>query len=147
MKKTKTITICASASHYRQVLEVQAALKKLGFTVHVPKTANIMKKTGNFDVSTYKTWYNDVSDYKKKTALILAHFKKILVADAILITNYEKNGLDGYIGGNVLMEMTYAFILKKKIFILNPVDDTLGIREEVYGLQPVFINGDLNKIK
>jgi len=147
MRKIKTITICASSNHYQQVLEVQKELRKLGYTVLIPKTANIMKRTRNFDVTTYKTWYKEISDYKKKTKLITDHFKKIFQADAILITNYEKNGLSGYIGGNVLMEMTYAFMNKKKIYILNPIDEKLGIKEEVYGLQPVFLHGDLTKLQ
>jgi hypothetical protein len=45
------------------------------------------------------------------------HFKKVLDSDAILVTNFEKNGVEGYIGGNVLMEITLAFHYKKPIFI------------------------------
>ncbi|HUD44751.1 MAG TPA: hypothetical protein VMR41_04370 [Patescibacteria group bacterium] len=147
MKKIKIITLCASLTHYRQVLDIEKQLKKLGYKVKLPPTANVMKRTNNFDVSTYKTWYKNKNDYKKKTQLMKAHFKKVLAADAILVTNFEKNSLPGYIGGNVLMEMTAAFMNKKKIFIYNPISEDLGIKEEVYGLNPIFIDGDLEKIK
>src|SRR3989344_1435516 len=112
----KIITICASAAHYKQVLEIEKQLKQLGFKVKIPKTANIMKKNNDFDVSHYKTLYKNKSDYSKKTKLMLLHFKKVMESDAILVTNFEKNGLQGYIGGNALMEMTLAFINKKRIF-------------------------------
>jgi diphthamide synthase subunit DPH2 len=145
--KKKIITICASAAHYRQVLEIEKELKSLGFLVKIPKTANVMKRTNNFDVASYKTWYKSKADYQKKTKLMKDHFKKVLEADAILVTNFEKNKLQGYIGGNVLMEMTLAFHYKKPIFIYNPISEELGIKEEVYGLHPTFIDGDLKKIK
>lgn len=143
----KIITICSSASHYEKVLEIEKELKKLGFKTKIPQTAKTMQRTNNFDVSTYKTWYKDKNDYGKKTKLMLAHFKKILDSNAILIVNMDKNGMKGYIGGNVLMEMTIAFHYKKPIFIYNDISEKLQIKEEVYGVKPRFINGDLSKIK
>lgn len=103
-----------------------------------------MKKNNDFDVSHYKTWFKNKDDYSKKTKLMLGHFKKVIEADAILVTNYEKNGIQGYIGGNTLMEMTIAFINKKPIFVLNPIDESLGIYEEIYGLHSIFLNGNLS---
>lgn len=145
--KIKTITICSSASFYKQVIEIQKDLKKLGFKVLIPKTANKMRRNNDFDVSHYKTWYKNAADYTKKKRLMVGHFKKVIEADAILVVNEEKHGMPGYIGGNVLMEMVMAFHYKEKIFILNPISPDLSIKEEVLGLFPIFINGDLTKIK
>jgi hypothetical protein len=78
--------------------------------------------------------------------LIKDHFRKVIEADAILVLNLEKNGVFGYIGGNTLMEMALAFHLRKPIFIYNEIDDSLNFKEEVYGLEPVFIKGDLKLI-
>lgn len=147
MNKTKIITICSSAAHYRNVIEIEKELKKLGFKVKIPGVAKIMKKTNNFDVAFYKTWYKNKADYKKKTQLMNKHFKKVIDADAILVTNFEKNGLEGYIGGNALMEMALAFHYKKPIFIYNEISKELGIAEEIYGMNPIFIEGDLLNIK
>ena len=146
MKEIKTITICSSASHYRQVLEIEKELKKLGFKVKIPKTANTMKRNNDFDVSHYKTWFKNKNDYHKKTKLMLGHFKKVMESDAILITNFEKNGMKGYIGGNALMEMLVAFLNKKPIYIYNKPSEKLSTIEEIYGLKPKIINGDLTKI-
>ncbi len=68
-------------------------------------------------------------------------------ADAILVTNFEKNGLPGYIGGNVLMEMVLAFHYKKPIFIYNNISDDLNFKEEVYALNPIFLDHDLSIIR
>lgn len=105
-----------------------------------------MIKTGDFDVKKHKTWYQDESQYKIKTQLMREHFKEIEKADAILVANYEKDGIKGYIGGNTLMEMTLAFYLKKPIFILNKIADDAMIEEEVYGMNSFFLNGDLSLI-
>lgn len=146
MEKIKTITICSSASHYRQVLEIEKDLKKLGFKVKIPKTANTIKRNNDFDVSHYKTWFKNKNDYHKKTKLMLGHFKKIIEADAVLVANFEKNGTKGYIGGNALMEMLVAFLNKKPIYIYNRPSSKLSVIEEIYGLKPKIINGDLTKI-
>src|SRR3989338_9849090 len=144
--KTKTITICCSASFYRQALEVQEELHARGFKVKIPHTANIMKKSGDFNVDHYKTWYKNPKDYAKKAKLMRQHFKKVVECDAILVLNYEKKVMQGYIGGNGLMEMGIAFHYKKTIYILNPLFQSSPLYEEIVGMAPVFLNGDLKKI-
>lgn len=97
--KIKIITICCSASFYRQALDAQAKLRQYGFKVKIPNIATTMKKSGDYRVETYKTWFKNPKDYTKKTKFMRQHFKKILECDAILVLNYEKNGVEGYIGG------------------------------------------------
>lgn len=136
-----TITICSSANFYRQAVDIQEQLSKEGFQVVVPITAEKMKETGDFDVSHYKTWFADEGDYDKKAALMRAHFDKVATGDAILVLNYEKNGKQNYIGGNVLMEMSLAFYLKKPIFIINEFPEDSAYEEEIKGMMPVLLHG------
>lgn len=144
--KIKTIAVCSSASFYKDVIELEIKLKELGFKVKVPKTANKMRKSNNFDVSHYKTWHKNKTDYRIKRQLMNDHFRKIMGSDAIFVFNKKKNGIEGYIGGNVLMEMTIAYHYKKPIFIYDDIPDKLNIAEEVYGLNSIFINKDLELI-
>ena len=44
------------------------------------------------------------------------------------------------------MEMGVAFYLHKKIFLLNPIPE-ISYREEILGMKPIIINGDLSLIK
>ena len=60
--------------------------------------------------------------------------------------NDKKNGMNGYIGGNTLMEMAIAFHYKKPIYILNPISEKLGWKEEVLGMHPIFLNRAVEKI-
>lgn len=146
-KNKKTIVICSSASFYSQVIEIQKQLKALGFKVRVPLTAIKMKETNNFKVGRYKTWMERPEDYKRKAYLTKKHFKEVEKGDIILVLNYKKNNKDGYIGGAVLSEIAVAFFLKKTIYIMNPVDESSSFKEEIYGMFPIIIKGDLLKIK
>jgi len=112
--------------------------------VKVPKTALKMRRSNNFDVNHYKTWFTNKNDYHKKRQLMKDHFKKVIESDAILVINKEKNGMPGYIGGNGLMEMTMAFHYRKPIFVYEKISGDSPIAEEIYGLNPIFINKDLN---
>ncbi|MFI5275593.1 MAG: hypothetical protein ACHQT5_02095 [Candidatus Saccharimonadales bacterium] len=147
MKMTKpTITICSSASFYKQAVDVEDQLTKLGYNVIIPITAIRMKESGDFDVSHYKTWFADANDYHKKAELMRGHFAKVEQGDAILVLNFEKHGVKNYIGGNVLMEMSLAFWLKKPIFILNELPEGSTFEEEIKGMGPIILHGDISSL-
>lgn len=144
--RKKVITICTSASFYKEALAIGQRLRLLDYRVRIPSTAYVMRKRKNFNVKDYKTWYQDKTHYKKKTALIEGHFKKIVDGNAILVVNLKKNGIAGYIGGNTLMEMAIAFQFQKPIFVLYPIYENSPFQEEIFGMEPIFLDGDLNKI-
>ncbi len=66
-------------------------------------------------------------------------------SDAILVMNYTKDDKENYIGANTLMEIGMAFILQKKIFVLNPSPEFC--KDELEAIEVQFLNGNLNKIK
>ena len=83
-----------------------------------------------------------------KEDIMLRNFKQIEVQDGIIILNKKKNGIDGYMGTSMLMEMAIAHFLEKKIFVMHniPHYNTHRWAHEVTIMQPVFINEDLKKI-
>jgi nucleoside 2-deoxyribosyltransferase len=136
-----TITICGSMQFHKEMAAVRDDLIKRGFTVFVP---------GELDNVDKNEAYMD-SDEERITAkieynFIREHFKKIENADAILILNYEKRGIPGYIGGNTFLEMGYAFGLGKKIYLLFPIPQ-MDYNTEMHAIQPIVLDGDLNKIE
>ena len=146
MKKIRTIVICSSASFYEKLFPIKNTLQKLGYKVAIPVTAHRMKKKNNFDVSLVKVWHKNPAYYHKKRALMDGHFRKIIKGDAILVTNFDKNGIKGYVGRNTLMEITIAYFFKKPIYILNDIEKDSLIKEEIYGVNPVFLKGNLRAI-
>ncbi len=68
-------------------------------------------------------------------------------ADAVLVLNYDKNGIKNYIGGNTLMEIGFAHVLNQKIFLLNPIPEMPYCQTEIEAVKPIILNGDLTKIQ
>lgn len=134
-----TIAICGSITFYETMLSIEAKLKNLGHTeVFVPEDFRHTEMYSN-DVS--------VTDARLKIEfnLIKKHWEKIKKADCILVVNNDKSGIKGYIGGNTFLEMGFAFVLGKKIFLLNPVP-IMPYTSEIVAMQPIVINGELERI-
>lgn len=74
------------------------------------------------------------------------HYNEIVNSDAVLVLNFDKNEIKNYIGGNTLIEMGNAYVLDKKIFLLNPIPE-INYKDEIVAMQPIILNGDLEKIK
>ena len=72
---------------------------------------------------------------------------QILDSDAVLVMNFDKHGVKNYIGGNVLIEIGYAHILGKKIFLYNPIPDIPYYKTEIEAMKPIIIQGNLKNIK
>jgi len=144
------ITICGSIAFHDEVLSVKEKLEKLGHEVKMWPSEVKDEKGQLISVQEYyKIRHAAKKDEKwiwdKKAETILRHFDKVTWSDAILVANYDKNNIKGYIGGNTLMEMGLAFFLKKKIYLLNEIPE-LSYKEEILGVKPIILNGDLNKI-
>jgi len=71
--------------------------------------------------------------------------KKIKENDAVLVVNIEKGEVRNYIGGATFTEIFMAYRMKKKIFLYNPIPDNL-LKDELTGINPVILNGNLNLI-
>lgn len=77
--------------------------------------------------------------------LLRANFETAKWADIMLIVNIKKNNIQNYIWGNSFLEMGFAHILHKPIFLLNEIPE-ISYKDEILAMQPKIIYGDLNKI-
>ena len=146
-KKRFTLTVCSSASFYKQVIGLSYDIEQFGIEVILPSTAENMKRKNGQNSEAVIDWPNSTTGYHGKSLLIREHFAAIYESDAILVANYMKHGKPDYIGPNVLMEMAVAFFLHKKIFILHDKPDDSPLIDEILGLKPVFLNSDITKLK
>lgn len=124
-------------------IDVETQLKALGFRVVIPQTARKMAKTGDFDIEKLKIWLNDAKNYPIKAKLMKDHFREVAKADAILVLNLTKKGINGYIGTNVLMEMALAFYFEKPIFVFDKISEDAAFKEEIYAMMPIWMNREL----
>lgn len=125
---------------HHQMTEIQHQLRSLGHLAQVPDEINNLELN-----ESYMDSDSDKITTKIEYDFIRAHFKKIESAEAILILNYPKKGIKGYIGGNTFLEMGYAFGLGKKIYTLFGIPQ-MDYYTEMVAMQPVILNGDLKML-
>ncbi|MFZ2126149.1 MAG: hypothetical protein WAV04_01420 [Candidatus Microsaccharimonas sp.] len=140
------LAICASASFYKEVIEFSYKLEDLGINVILPKTAARMRNEHRENDEAKTDWSVAHVGYHGKALLIREHFEEIAQSDAILVMNYEKHGKTNYIGPNVLMEMAVSFYLGKPIYVLNDQPEDSPLIDEILGLEPIFLKGDITKL-
>ena len=84
---------------------------------------------------------------KKQYDFIRMYYRYIQESDAILICNYEKNGIPWYIWANSFLEMWYAHALGKKIFLLYDFPEQEYIFDEIHAMECVVLEENLGKIQ
>lgn len=84
---------------------------------------------------------------KRQRDYLRVHYKHILASDAVLVVNGTKNGVDNYIGGNVLIEMGQAFVNDKKIFFLHGLPSSSPYLDEIMAMDPICLEGEIENIK
>ncbi|HLD03020.1 MAG TPA: hypothetical protein VJC07_04955 [Candidatus Nanoarchaeia archaeon] len=144
------ITICGSIAFYDDMLKAKDELEEKGHEVKLPPTE---VKDDNGNLIPIKKYYelrkkakeSDKWIWDRKEEAMMWHFEKVNWSDAILVLNYEKNGIKGYVGANTLLEMGLALWLKKKIYLLNEIPE-MGYTEEIRGMKPVVLNGTVSNL-
>lgn len=142
------IVICGSIGATPKMKEIEEKLAKRGHKIELPyMTQKII--SGEITMEEFNNKKDEDGDeFFRKTApedLIKRYYNKIKDSDAILIININKKGIKNYIGGNTLMEMGFAYVLDKKIFLLNEIPG-MPYADEIKAMQPIIINKDLLKI-
>lgn len=137
------IMVCGSMAFARQMLRAKKKLEKMGHTVNVPHDTDSHAKD--------RALVDDLDRnlvHARERDLMMQSFKLVASSDAILVLNHKRKGIDGYIGASALMEMGLAYYFKKKIFLLYdvPHHDTVRWAHEVRLIDPIILNGDIEKI-
>lgn len=134
------IAICASMIFTEKMLEIKKELEKLGHEAVVSGFAHTYIGKSEKEKEELTIYHKNEKD------AIREYWWQIQKADAILVLNYDKRGIKNYIGGNTLMEIGFAHVLNKKIFLLNPIPDIPYYKSEIEAVKPFVIQGDLIKI-
>jgi len=145
------ITLCGSITFIDEMVVLKNELEKSGHEAHTP-VLEFRSENGKlisakeFQVLRKSSEKQDDWVWRRKKEAMQGHFDEVIWSDAILVLNEEKNGIPGYIGANTLLEMGLAFHLKKPIYLWNPIPE-ISYKEELLGMWPVVIDGDLKKIR
>jgi len=135
------IVICGSMTCSKKMVEIEEKLLKQRYSIVLPPHT---KEYVEFN--SLEKMHSESAKNKIKEDLIRDYYNTIKDCDAILVVNEKRHDIDNYIGGNSFLEMGFAHVLDKKIFLLNEIPD-ISYQDEIKVMQPTILNGDLTKIK
>ncbi len=138
-----TITICGSVRFAPRLVEIYRQLEALG---HQPLMHEKMFMIADgTDPELIAAINADHSQAKRKYNFIKSWHDLIKSGEAILVCNFSKDGIKNYIGGNTFLEIGFAYVSGKKIYLLNDIPE-MTYTDEIKAMQPLVINNDLDKI-
>jgi hypothetical protein len=133
------IFIVCSKKFYDKIPSIQKELESMGHTISLPNCYDdptTEEKYRNRGKAEHSAW---------KASMIEHSLNVIKNNDAILVLNFEKNGIKNYVGGATFLEMYDAIRLGKKIFMYNDIPEGI-MQDEIIGFNPMIIHGDLSQI-
>ncbi len=134
------IVICGSMRLSSKMLKIKEELTSLGHFVIVPS------HTEEYAIlNTSDHMHKESVKNKIKHNLIRKYFNEIKESDAILVVNDSLKDIPNYIGGNSFLEMGFAHVLKKRIYLLNSIPE-MPYSDEIIAMQPIILNGDISKL-
>jgi len=134
------IGVIGSMQHTEKMIETRDKLVKQGHDAFVTALSSAFIGKSDEEKEAIKL-------HQKNNMDAIREFWNLMQgADAVLVANFDKNGIKNYIGGNTLMEIGFAHVLNQKIFLLNPIPNIPFYKTEIEAVKPVVLNGDLSKI-
>ncbi len=147
-----TITICSSVDFTPKIKEIKEILENKGWEVNIPYVSQkIIDGEISFDdfIKAKESGGDIGIRQAQEVDMIRRYWDFIKASDAILVLNLDKKGIAGYIGGSTLMEMGFAYGHGKKIYLFNQIPsrgERMHYVDEIIDMDPVVIDGDLDKI-
>jgi hypothetical protein len=83
---------------------------------------------------------------KREMDLITRYYHIIKEGDCVLVVNTDKEDKLNYIGGKTFLEMGFAHVLGKPIYLLNPLPE-VSYKDELEAMNLQVLNGDLGLIE
>lgn len=108
----QVLSICGSMDFIDEMETIAAELTAVGWMVFTPQRAEAGFCWEDLGAA---------ERIQRKKVYIDAHLENIRGSTAVLIANYPKNGINGYIGANTLMEAAMAYTLGVPVYFLFPI--------------------------
>ena len=135
----KIFLIC-SKKFYDRIPSIQEELEQAGHVLTMPNC---------YDDPATEERYREMGseEHSKWKAQMIEQSENVIKDnDAVLVLNFEKNGMKNYIGGATFLEMYDAFRMGKRIYLYNDAPEGI-LHDEIVGFDPIVLNGDLSRIK
>ncbi len=133
------IFIICSKRFYDKIPEIQQILEEKGHEITLPNC---------YDDPSTEERYEKMGDqaHAEWKGSMLRHSTEVIENnDAVLVLNFEKNGMKDYIGGATFLEMYDAFRLDKKIYLYNAIPEGI-LFDEIKGFKPILLQGEIRQM-
>lgn len=131
----KRVVISGSISFMHQMRQIKDELDHLSVKAIMPDDID-----GAFDVPGFEAYR------RFKRGVSVAHINKIRDPRTygLLVANFDKNGVRGYLGANSFAEISVAFASRKRIFLLGELPAQYADELSAWGA--ITLNGDLSEL-
>lgn len=132
----RRLVICGSMTFLPQMSRIRHALDLNGVPAMTPNDAD--RGIELLEPAKY---------LQIKRSLSLSHMRKVQnpITYGILVANFDKHGVTGYIGPNTFAEIAVAFATSKTIYLLNVIPPQYGDELTAWGVRE--LDGDLSQIR
>jgi hypothetical protein len=134
------IGVVGSMQYTEKMMAICEELKKHGYEAYMSKFAAPFMGKDDAEKERLKL------EQKYQQDAIREDCKWVKDMDALVIANYDKHDIPNYIGGNAFIEMAYAHILGKDLYLINPIPDMPYYGTEIIAMKPIVLHGDLQKL-
>lgn len=134
------VWIICSKAFYGRIAPIKDALEKAGHEITLPNS---------YDHPTLEleSWEKSAAEHIRFKQRMFGLSQNIAKnVDAALVLNYEKHGIPNYIGGATFLEIYDAFCEGKKLYLMNDIPEGI-LFDEIQGMDPTIIHGDLTLVK
>ena len=131
------IAICGSMSFAKEMIHTKLELEKRGHQIIIQDDVEDHANGKILDEDKWK---------KLEIDPLKTYYEEIKHSDAIIVINIDRKGIPNYIGGNTLIEMAFAYVLNKKIFLLNSIPK-VSYEDEIFAMKPIIVNNNLDLVK
>jgi len=139
------ITIIGSSAFREKKVKLFDRLKELGHNPVIHPHYIESVKEGRTDIMD-RIAKGEHAQLKIENNYIMWYYNAIVESDAVLVVNLEKNGQKNYIGGNVFLEIGFAYVNRKKIFLFNSIPENVPYIDEIEAMEPIILYRDLEKM-
>jgi hypothetical protein len=131
------VAVCGSMAFIDEMEALAAALRVRGEVVHTP-----VRDEKDFDGD--RLALGEAADRKRH--YLTGYLEVIRAVDVVLIANFERNGVEGYVGPNALVEAAFGHALGKRVVLLNR-PGRQPCRVEILAMMTGCLDGEIDRLR
>ena len=141
--RNKNIVICFDRDFTSHYVKEKLILNSLNYNaISIYTDSQLSGKRGIIDKSD-----TSIYSFEKRGNILLSDcFEFVKKSNSLLILNYEKNNIKGYVDSFSFLNMVFATILSKKVVTLNNVMNNVAYYPEISLIKTISLKGNIKNI-